>query len=307
MRAKAPTPLALPALATEVMESLYQHRVLSTAQVHELHTPHTHNSFSRRLLGMLREAGVADYASGAGRLKLWFLTKRGNDAVETIMTRAEYRRKQISADQAAGPLRMHTLAVNEVGIAFVKAARARGDECGPLAWRHEIAHPTGTKRNRRLRDMVIADALLTYTQQHADRTLRVHRLFIELDRATIPLQALTEKFDRYAVLRDDAPEELGKDGRVFGWRAHYDQFPVVVVIFAHRDRKTLQRRMQNMIALHQANPRIRDLAVLVGLLDDLRNRGPLAPIFIDPSRPERYVDWLGRPAACGISRTGNEQ
>ncbi len=289
------TAMAMPAVATEIMESLYQHRVLSTTQIHELHTPGAHKSFSRRLLGALQKAGVVEYVSGAGRLKLWYLTKRGNDAIETVGTRAEHRRKQISADQAAGPLRMHTLAVNDVGIAFVNAARASGDECGPLAWRHEIAHPITSKRNTRPGDIVIADALLTYTQQRPDRTLNVHQRFIELDRATIPLQALCEKFDRYARLRDYTPEEPGRDARRSGWRAYYDQFPVVLVIFAHRDRKTLQRRMQNTIALYQADARTHELAVLVGLLEDLCEHGPFAPIFIDPQNPERYLDWLGKP------------
>lgn len=289
------TAMAMPAVATEIMESLYQHRVLSTTQIHELHTPEAHKSFGRRLLGTLRDAGVVDYVPGAGRLKLWYLTKRGNDAVETVGTRAEHRRKQVSPDQAAGPLRMHTLAVNDAGIAFVNAARTRGDECGPLAWRHEIAHPITTRRNRRPGDIVIADALLTYTQQSPDRTLSVHRQFVELDRATIPLQSLCEKFDRYARLRDHTPEEPGKDPRWSGWRAYYDKFPVVLVIFAHRDRKTLQRRMQNTIAFHQADTRTRELAVLVGLLEDLREHGPFAPIFIDPQNPECYVDWLSKP------------
>jgi hypothetical protein len=289
------TAMAMPAVATEIMESLYQHRVLSTTQIHELHAPGVHKSFSRRLLGTLQKAGVVEYVPGAGRLKLWYLTKRGNDAVEMIGTRAEHRRKQVSADQAAGPLRMHTLAVNDVGIAFVNASRARGDECGPLAWRHEIAHPITPRRNRRPGDMVIADALLTYTQQSPDRTLSVHRRFIELDRATIPLQALCEKFDRYARLRDYTPEEPGRDARRSGWRAYYDQFPVVLVIFAHRDRRTLQRRMQNTIALHQADARTRELAMLASLLEDLCEHGPFAPVFIDPQNPERYVDWLGKP------------
>ena len=287
--------MAMPAVATEIMESLYQHRVLSTTQIHELHTPDAHKSFSRRLLCALQKAGVVEYVPGAGRLKLWYLTKRGNDAIETVGTRAEHRRKQVSADQAAGPLRMHTLAVNDVGIAFVNAAGERGDECGPLSWRHEIAHPITPRRSRRPGDIVIADALLTYTQQSPDRTLNIYQRFIELDRATIPLQALCEKFDRYARLRNYTPEEPGRDARRSGWRAYYDQFPGVLVIFAHRDRKTLQRRMQNMIALNQVDTRTRELTVLVGLLEDLCERGPFAPIFIDSQNPERYVDWLGKP------------
>jgi hypothetical protein len=126
--------------------------------------------------------------------------------------------------------------------------------------------PITPRRNRRPGDIVIADALLTYTQQLPDRTLSVHQRFIELDRATIPLQALCEKFDRYARLHDYTPEEPGKDARQSGWRNYYPAFPVVLVIFAHRDRKTLQRRMQNTIAIYQADQRTRGLRVLVGLL-----------------------------------------
>lgn len=93
MTIQSATAMAMPAVATEIMESLYQHRVLSTTQIHELHTSEAHRSFSRRLLGSLRDAGVVEYVPGAGRLKLWYLTKRGNDAIETIGTRAEHRRK----------------------------------------------------------------------------------------------------------------------------------------------------------------------------------------------------------------------
>jgi hypothetical protein len=61
--------------------------------------------------------------------------------------RVETRRKLLSPMDARGPLRAHTLAVNDVGIAFLKAARPRAeDECGPLAWRHEVAHPISLSR-----------------------------------------------------------------------------------------------------------------------------------------------------------------
>lgn len=43
--------------------------------------------------------------------------------------------KLLGPREAAGPLRAHTLAVNEVGIAFLRAARERGEECGPHSWR----------------------------------------------------------------------------------------------------------------------------------------------------------------------------
>ena len=53
--------------------------------------------------------------------------------------------------------------------------------------------------------------------------------------------------------------------------------------------------MQNTIALHQADARTRELAMLASLLEDLCEHGPFAPVFIDPQNPERYVDWLGKP------------
>lgn len=292
MTLPTPTHFALPQTATEVMESLYQHRLLSTHQIHELHTPNAHKSYTRRLLDALAKAGAAQYACAAGRLKLWYLTRAGNDAVETITTRAEHRRRQVSPEQAAGPLRMHTLAVNDVGVAFVKTARTRGDDCGPLAWRHEIAHPIGPGRSKSASEMVIADALLTYTQQHRDRTLTVHQCFIELDRATIPVQALTDKFARYRRLHDYTAVQTGNT-KQFGWKDYYTEFPRVLVLLAHKDRATLQQRIQNTIALSQTAARAHTISVLLALYEDLCTQGPFAPIFIDPHKPEQYVTWLG--------------
>jgi len=285
--------VALPRAATEVMESLYQHRLLSTNQIHDLHTPAAHKSYTRRLLDALARAGAVQHVSAAGRLKLWYLTRAGNDAVETIATRAEHRRREVSPGQAAGPLRMHTLSVNDTGIAFVKSARTRGDDCEPLAWRHEIAHAISPSRGKNTTEMVIADALLTYTQQHPDRTLTVHQCFIELDRATIPIPGLTDKFARYQRLHDYTPAQAGNTPRPLGWRDYYPQFPRVLVLFAHKDRTALQRRIQSTIALYTPKPQPPPITVLLGLHEDLCEQGPFAQIFIDPHKPERYLDWLG--------------
>ena len=143
--------------------------------------------------------------------------------------------------------------------------------------------------------MVIADALLTYTQQLPDRTLSVHQRFVELDRATIPLQALCEKFDRYARLRGYTPEEPGKDARQSGWRHYYPVFPAVLVIFAHRDRRCYSDVYRTRSLSTKADRRTFGLRVLVGLLEDLSEHGPYAPIFIDLQNPERYVNWIGNP------------
>jgi Replication-relaxation len=290
-------PSALPPIATEVMESLYQHRLLSSTQVHQLHTPNGSMTWTRHILSTLADAGLAGHAPARGRLKLWYLTERGSEAIETIPTRGETRRRQISPEQAAGPLRAHTLAVNDVGISFVKAARDRGDDCGALSWRHEIAHPVGPALGRRPGETLIADALLTYTQQRSDRTLVLHQRVIELDRATIPVQALAEKFARYTRLRRYAPQPQGGGNHQPAWREYYPEFPAVLVTFAHRERATLERRVQSTIALYGADARCRELAVLLVLLDDLMAHGPFASVFIDPRHPERYVDWLGRTPA----------
>ncbi len=81
----------------------------------------------------------------------------------------------------------------------MRAARARGDECGPLAWRHEIAHPIGPAPGRRTPEQLIADALLTYQRNQPDGTTSFHYRFIELDRATMPVDDLAAKLARYAT------------------------------------------------------------------------------------------------------------
>lgn len=189
---------------------------------------------------------------------------------------------------------MHTLAVNDVGIAFVKAARDRNDDCGPLSWRHEIAHPIAPRRGRQSREMLIADALLSYTEQRPDGGLIEHQCFIELDRATIPVRALVEKFQGYISLRDYDPARYG-DRRELGWRDYYREFPGVLVILAHRDRALLRRRIQSVIALYQADDRTHGCRILIGVLEELSRAGPNSPMFIDPENPDQYVDWRRQP------------
>jgi hypothetical protein len=285
--------LALPAISTAVLESLYQHRLLSTSQIHALHTRQASLRWTRRLLAALTEHELIAAAPGPGRGRLWFLTKDGCDAVERIATRAEPRRPKVTPAQAAGPLRAHTLAVNDVAIAFVKAAREQGDDCGPLSWRHEIAHPTSSRRRK---ELLIADALLTYTQQLPDRTLAVHRRFIELDRATIPVDALAAKLDRYTTLhRHHHPEGAVEPA----WRTHYPEFPGVLVALTAPGttrRAALERRLRHIITLRPTR-QPGGVQIQLVLLDDLFAHGPFAPIFIDPDRPERYRDWLGNPTS----------
>lgn len=283
-----------------VLESLYQHRLLSTRQVHVLHAPGARLREAQRSLARLREAELAASVRVPGGLGLWYLTPRGLDAVETIPSRAELRRKVIRPEQAAGPLQQHTLGVNDVGIAFVRAARERGHECGPYAWRHEIGHSLGPPPGRRQADFLIADAVLTYELADPGAGISVHYRFLELDRATIPTADLAAKLARYSRLyRHATPADDHGDPPVPLWTRHYPVFPTVLAVLAHESRDRLERRRQVVLALCRENPELRetaDVAVSVCLLEDLASRGPFAPIFRAAADPDTPTDWLGDDA-----------
>ena len=287
---KAAAGLRMPEATAEVIASLGEHRVLSTAQVRTIHFPDRSPRRAQQVLAFLERAGLIAYveARRAPR-RLWFLTERGAglllDAGEV-----ERRPKVLSPQQAAGPLRAHTLGVNEVGISFLRTARERGDEFGPLSWRHEIAHPLNRGRGRARRTL-IADAVLSYVR--ADETHFVYeQRFIEVDRATLSVERLVAELVRYGQLcraRDKRGESL--------WGSHYPTFPPVICALAGASRKALIRRRNIALVLLEGNPdlsRAYGVTITFCLLDDLRSRGPFAPIFREVGVPDRAVDWLGR-------------
>jgi Replication-relaxation len=282
----------LPAVAVAVLQSLYQHRLLSSGQVRAIHAPDATPRHVQALLAGLERWGLAQHARARHGLKLWHLTHRGADAAEAS-GELDVPRKLLTTERAAGPLQAHTLAVNEVGIAFLQAARRRRDEFGALSWRHEVAHVAGPARGRRGVELLIADALLTYLLTDSDGLSLQYRL-VELDRATLPLDRLAAKLARYARLERHVP----KGAREPGWRSHYPTFPGLVVVLADRPRRLLERRRDAAIALCEVDPelaRSTELSVSICLLDDLRERGPFAPIFAQTANPERAVNWLHEP------------
>jgi len=289
----------LPAVAVEVLESIHQHRLLSTRQIHALHTPGASRRWTQSLLEALQAHGLARFVRSTGARKLWYVTDAGADAVEQLTARTETRRKVIEPAQAAGPLRQHTLAVNDAGLAFVHAARARSDECGPFSWRHEIAHPIGALPGRRRSELLIADALLTYLETGTDGDAVVHQRFLELDRATLPVPALAAKLGRYARLHAYIPDPAEGQRRQPAWRSEYPAFPGVHVMLAGGGRDALQRRLEQTIALAAGDPlleRTPDLVVSFALLEDLLADGPFEQIFVCLHDPSDLVDWLGHTA-----------
>lgn len=289
---------ALPAVAVEVLESVHQHRLLTTRQIHALHMPACSLRWTQRVLARLAQAGLIERATGPRRLALWYLTSHGAETIHTAGTHAENRRHLTTPAQAAGPLYRHTLAVNDTGIAFINAARQHpGDDCGPLSWRHEIAHPITPTRGRRPAQLVIADALLTYLQATPDQSLILHQRFIELDRGTIPPEQLASKLTRYAQLRHYTPKPAPQDapdGPL--WRAYYRDFPSILVVLADQTPAAARRRIQRVIALHDSDPtrgRYGTVPASFVTLTDLTARGPYAPIFISAEQPDHYENWLG--------------
>lgn len=294
-RTTAP-PRALSRTAVEMVESVGQHRLLTTNQIHDLHRPNGRLRWTQRLLAELRTAGLLATARASRGPQLWYVTERGAESIETVPLRAETRRKLLRPEQAAGPLRHHTVAVNDVGIAFVRVARERGDDCGPFSWRHEIAHPLGPPPGQRASEQLIADALLSYQQNENDGGASFHYRFVELDRATMPVDALAGKAARYARLY----RHVGKAPRGSGqlrplWRHRYPVFPGVLLVLAGDSRPRLERRRGLVLRLCSKDQQLIDtpaVRLACCLLDDLVEHGPFAEIFCRPAAPDAPTDWL---------------
>jgi Replication-relaxation len=196
----------------------------------------------------------------------------------------------LQAADAAGPLRAHTLAVNDAAICFLKAARERGDEFGPFSWRQEVAHPMSRGRGRRRRTL-FADAVLTYLRPEDNDTVLELR-FLELDRATLSVDRLVAELSRYAQLYRATDAE----GQPL-WRDRYPVFPRVLCVLtgASREALTTRRTFASMLLRdHPAMAQARgEVAVSFCRLEDLLRKGPFAPIFREARDRERPVDWLG--------------
>jgi Replication-relaxation len=286
---KAAAGLRLPESTGDVLASIGEHRVLSTAQVHAIHFPENERRWTQKVLANLERAGLVAYVENRrAPRRLYYLTERGADLLAAA-GEVDRPPKLLSPEQAAGPLRAHTVGVNEVGISFLRAARERDDEFGPLGWRHEVAHPLNRGRGR-ARRRLIADAVFTYISV-GDRSMTVHQRFVELDRATLSAERLVAELARYGQLlgaRDKGGREL--------WRNYYPRFPGVICALAGAPRKALNRRLDVALALlgeHPGLERAYGLRIDFCHLEDLRDRGPFAPIFFAVGGEGGPVDWLG--------------
>lgn len=276
----------------EALASLAQHRVLTAAQIHAMHLSSVGLRQAQRLLAELGREGLAGHAAGLGAQRVWFATAKGIEAVRSSGV-LEGEPPLLDRRSASGRLTAHTLAVNDVGIAFMAAARERGEGFGALSWRHEVAHRMGAAGRGRRRRWKVADAVLTYLRTEGAETV-VEQRFLELDRATRSAEGLARELAAYARLR----RATGAGGGP-AWRALYPAFPSVLCVLAGGRAELLRRRRDAVLAFLAADPAIGSPprpAIRVCLLEDLCARGPYAAIFAEAGEPGRAVDWTGRRA-----------
>lgn len=290
------TAYGLPEASVEIVASLAQHRALSGEQIRTIHMARVRERWCQRVLARIAAAGLIDHARAVGSpRRLWFATDAGIEAAVSAGALAREPRA-LCAEEVRGPLQAHTVAVNEAAIAFLVAARERGEEFGPLAWRHEVAHPLRPGARGRRARAVIADAVLTYLRL-TEETVFVEQRFLELDRATLAVDAMAAELARYAELFRAA----GEGGEPL-WRQRYPSFPAVLCVLAGARREVLERRREVALALLATDPQLArtpEVAIRLCLLEDLLAAGPFAPIFREARDLERATDWLGQAVDAG--------
>ncbi len=278
----------LPLASAEVLASVAQHRVLSTGQLRRIHFPDRSARRTQQILADLRGRGLlADVKRPGAADLLWFVTAAGARAAENSGSLSE-RPRLLERAEAAGQLQAHTMAVNDAALAFLGAARERGDEFGSLSWRHEVSHPLNAGRGRRRRSL-IADAVLTYLALDGDE-VAVQQRFLEIDRSTLSVDRLATELGRYAELYRAADE----GGRPL-WRGKYPSFPPVLCVLSGGERRALERRRMTTTALLRSDPqmsRTPEVSILFCLEKDLCAEGPFASIFTDLREPGAPVSWV---------------
>lgn len=298
-------------IAQQAMQVLYQHRLVSTRQMHRLITPHhTRTEYLRRQLHTLRTAGLA---SAVGRRRsgqtelLWWLTEKGAQSVESagLLPQRPYR---MSPEAALGPLQEHTLATVETGLAFVSHARRIGHECGPLDWSPETAHYYRDPSRPGEDLALIPDAVLNYV--HTDTEQRQRTLltfFIEVDRTQMTIARLAQKLHAYAAYHEFIPQpSTARGARTMrrttsapAWRSRYAVFPRLLLVLTGASAGRLERRIADLRSLAASDPLLATTAVRAGVttLDALSDQGPFAPVFTPVLGPSHLSDaWL-RPHA----------
>jgi hypothetical protein len=289
-----------------VATGLRQLRLLTARQVGELwfpdHAPHAggtgHYTVSDKVLSCLSrltKAGLTARVSVRGtNAHAWYLTRLG---WEQTRGEADGRPYRLLPEKADGNAQLHTLAVNDVGLAFVRAARLREDQCGPLDIVHEVGHPIAADRSSRRTRLVTPDALIRYewwdtatTDGFTCQRTEIIRWFVELERDKKTLDRLMRKLEDYHALAHYA--RPGQDHPA--WTEKYPGYPepllpeVLLVIQGWPDR-TSEGRLRSVLTEARTRPilRLEDPPIWFTTAEDLREMGPFAPIWRTAKDDER--------------------
>ena len=282
---------SLPGDAAEVLESVVRHRLMTAGQVHELHLADKSLRTTQRVLTMLARAGLVSCVRPGRSEAIWLATDAGTEAVEGGGTRSRPRRRaRVSPASAAGPLRAHTLAINDVGRAFVRAARQLGHECHPADWEHEVALRVSDRPGS---EQLVVDAVLHYTRRFAEGDELMVR-FVEVDRGTETVQRLTAKLVAYCQLHSYRPK-LGPS-----WRDRYLVFPKILVVLGGRlSTHQLERRRATFLQLAEQTGVAETITAMVTTLPELEQHGPFAPVFWTVGACASPVDFAGEVPELG--------
>lgn len=279
----------LSTFGAQALECLYRYRLLSTSQLSRLLTPVAGSTrYARAQLADLADVGLVSSVRVAGnraQQKAWFVTESGAELTESLPT-VERRQYRMTHLRAAGPTQAHTLAVNEVGVLFVEAARARADDCGILGWTLEVAHRYMDASRGLPTAPLIADAVVHYTRTAPSSNDEPQQAFVELDRATMSVHRLATKVEHYVSYyhyRPTTARNRGADGLGRrAWRQRYLRFPAVLLVLTGQPEDTLDRRIRRLRAQCQRDIRLtamsEHVAASATTLTRLRRLGPFAPI-----------------------------
>lgn len=263
---------------TELVASLYLHRLLTTSQIYRLHDRGVQVRAVQKKLTRLEAQGYVTKVVGPmpGREYRWFLTGLGAEMAE-LAGDVPVRKYRMSAHAAASGHAKHLMAVNDVGVALTEAAIVAGDDFDWRRWQHEISHSYG----RAADDRLSVDAVVTYDVV-TDAGVVTERRFIEVDRGTEDIHTLVEKvhayrrFSRWEPKRSDAESHLAKTA----WKRTYQSFPGVVFVFVGLAAPAAVRRATDLANFCAVDQRLAgvDIEVSITTLDALRAHGPFAAI-----------------------------
>ena len=283
--------VALGPVKTDLLEGLVRHRLLLASQAAEMYGGEGRRA-TRRTQDHLAFLEAKGWAQGVrlvcpGRPVAWFATPEGLAVVGPLgggsHAGGNHKRAPDPVDPRTvlGRARDHLVAANDVGLAFLRAARARGDDFGPGDWSHEVHHPRPGGRGGYLR----ADLLVRYAVAEPDGGLSSLVCFVEVDMGTETYERVVGQLRDYAAFAA-RPGTVAGGGAVGaagdGWKRSYAYFPRVVVVLAGKAPAALERRREALCGWCRADEALDGrgrVKVLVTTLPLLEAHGPFAPVF----------------------------